>query len=63
MWTGDGWVRTRRQLGVAGLVVLFVAQLVFHVDVPIGLTGLVASLLGLDLLADALTGLRVGGGK
>jgi hypothetical protein len=44
-------------------VVLFVAQLVFHVDVPIGLTGLVASLLGLDLLADALTGLRVGGGK
>lgn len=61
MWTGEGWVRTRRQLGVAGLVVLFVAELGFHVGIPIGLYGLVSGLLGLDVLVEALAGLRVGG--
>jgi hypothetical protein len=63
MWTGDGWIRTRRQLGVAGLISLFVAEIGFHVGVPIGLYGLVASLLGLDVLVDALSSLRVGGNK
>lgn len=58
MWTGEGWIRLRRQLGVAGLVVLFVAEIGFHVGVPIGLYGTVASLLGLDLLAEALAGGR-----
>lgn len=60
MWTGDGWIRTRRQLGVAGFIGLFVAEVGFHIDVPIGLYGLIASLLGLDVLADALSGIRVG---
>lgn len=63
MWQGDGWIRLRRQLGVAGLVVLFGAEIGLHVGVPIGLYGLVASLLGLDVLVDALSGLRAGGGK
>lgn len=63
MWTGDGWIRTRRQLGVLGFVGLFVSEVGFHIGVPIGLYGLIASLLGLDVLADALSGLRVGRGK
>ncbi len=63
MWTGDGWIRTRRQLGVLGFVGLFVAEVGFGVTVYIGLYGLIASLLGLDLLADALTGLGVRRGK
>jgi hypothetical protein len=48
-------------LGVLGFLGLFVAEVGFHVGVPIGLYGLIASLLGLDVLADALSGLRVGG--
>lgn len=54
MWEGDGWKRTQRQLGVIGLVVLFVVELAFRVDVPIGLYSLVAGLLGLDILLEAL---------
>ncbi len=63
MWTGDGWTRTRRQLGVLGLSVLFVAEIGFQIGVPIGLYGMVAGLLGLDVLAGALSGIRVGGDR
>lgn len=42
---------------------LFIAEIGFHVGVPIGLYGIVASLLGLGELADALSNLRVGGPK
>lgn len=59
MWSGEGWIRTRRQLGVASFLGLFVAEIGFHVGVPIGLYGLIASLLGLDVLADLLVGLGV----
>jgi hypothetical protein len=47
---------------VAGFLVLLVAEVGFHVGVPIGCYGLIASLLGLDVLADALADLRVSGG-
>ena len=62
MWTGEGWIRTRRQLGVLSFVILLVAEVGYHVGVPIGLYGMIAGLLGLDVLVDALSGLRVGGG-
>lgn len=61
MWTGEGWTRTRRQLGVIGLTVLFIAELGFHIGVPIGLYGMVAGLLGLGELVEALGSFRVGG--
>lgn len=57
MWSGEGWKRTQRQLGVLGLVVLFVAQLGFHAEIPIGLYTLVAGLLGLDVLIEGLAGI------
>ena len=63
MWQGDGWIRTRRQLGVAGVALLFILDGVFKVGVPVGLYGLVLSLLGLGELSDALSNLRVGGGR
>lgn len=50
-------------LGVSAFVVAFGLEAGLHVDLPIGLYGLIAALLGLDTLADALGGLRVGGGK
>jgi len=43
-------------------VILLVAEVGYHVGVPIGLYGMIAGLLGLDVLVDALSGLRVGGG-
>jgi hypothetical protein len=61
VWQGEGWKRTQRQLGVAGLIVLSVAQLGFHAEVPIGLYSIIGGLLGLDVLAEALN--RVGGRK
>lgn len=45
------------------MALLFVLDGGFHLGVPVGLYGLVASLLGLGELADALGGLRVGGKK
>jgi hypothetical protein len=41
---------------VLGFVALFVAEVGFHVGVPIGLYGMIAGLLGLDVLAEALPG-------
>lgn len=39
---------------------LFAAELGFHVGVPIGIYGLVAGLLGLGELVEALSGIRPG---
>ena len=63
MWQGEGWIRTRRQLGVLSFVSLFVVEVGFHIGVPIGVYGIISGLLGLDILAEALAGIRVGGDK
>jgi hypothetical protein len=60
VWTGDGWTRTRRQLGASGFIALFVAPIAFHIDLPIGLYGVVAALLGLGELVETLGSIRVG---
>lgn len=54
MWQGEGWVRTRRQLGASMLVAAFVLEAWAHVGLPIALYGVIAGLLGLDILAGAL---------
>lgn len=60
MWTGDGWKKTRRVLGVAGFLASFGLEAGFHVGLPIGVYGIIAGLLGLDILAGALADLRPG---
>lgn len=59
MWEGRGWQRTQRQIGVAGLVALFVAEVGLNASVPIGLYSIIGGLLGLDLLLEGLG--RIGG--
>lgn len=63
MWTGDGWIRTRRQLGVFLLLVLAALDAGYGVQVFVGIYGIVASLLGLDVIAEALAKTRPGGRK
>ena len=59
MWTGEGWTRTQRKLGVAGLVVSYVLEAVFPaVNVPIAIYSILGGLLGLDILVDALERLK-----
>jgi len=60
VWTGEGWKRTRRLLGVSAFVAAFSLEAGFHVGLPVGIYGIIAGLLGLDVLADALSSL---GGK
>jgi hypothetical protein len=55
VWTGDGWKRTRRLLGVSTFVAAFALEAGFHVGLPVGIYGIIAGLLGLDVLADALS--------
>lgn len=57
MWTGEGWQRTQRQLGVAGFIGCFILG-AFGIDVPIGVTSMIGGLLGLDLLVEALDRVR-----
>lgn len=61
MWTGDGWKRTRRILGLTGFLVAFGLEAGFHVGLPIGIYGIIGGLLGLDIVASALGDLRPGG--
>jgi len=61
VWSGDGWKQTRRALGVLTFVAAFGLEAGFHVGLPIGIYGIIAGLLGLDVLGDALGSLRVGG--
>lgn len=58
MWTGDGWKRTQRQLGVIGLAACFAAEVGLQTNVPIGIYTIIGGLLGLDVLAEALGRLR-----
>lgn len=59
MWTGEGWKQTRRGLGVSAFVAAFALEAGLHVGLPIGIYGIIAGLLGLDVLADALGNLGV----
>ncbi len=61
MWTGEGWTRTQRQLGVFLLLALVVADAGFGVRVFVGIYGIIATLLGLDVIAGALANNRPGG--
>jgi hypothetical protein len=64
VWLGDGWKRTRRLLGVLGFIAAFGLEAGFHVGLPIGIYGIVAGLLGLDIVVNALEELRNGiGGR
>lgn len=58
VWSGEGWSRLQRQIGVTGLIALFGAEVFLKADIPVGLYSIVGGLLGLDLLVDALDGLR-----
>lgn len=58
MWSGEGWTRTQRIIGVCGLVALFVCEAALDADIPIGLYSIVGGLLGLDLLIEALDRFR-----
>lgn len=63
MWSGEGWKQTRRFLGVSAFIAAFGLEAGFHVGLPIGIYGIIAGLLGLDVLAEALANLRVGNGR
>lgn len=63
MWVGDGWKRTRRLLGVLGFVAAFGLEAGLHVGLPIGIYGILAGLLGLDIVVNALAELRGSGGQ
>ena len=54
MWTGDGWQRTQRQLGVFGLLTAFVVEVGFGANVPIAIYSIIGGLLGLDVIVEAL---------
>ena len=61
MWTGEGWKKTRRMLGVAAFCAAFGLEAAFHVGLPIGIYGLITGLLGLDVISEGLNSL--GGGR
>lgn len=59
MWTGDGWVKTRRiagLIGMFGFAALDSALTAFNV--PVAVYTLIGGLLGLDVLGDALEKVR-----
>lgn len=58
MWQGEGWQRTRRQLGVFSFLVCLALEAIFHANIPITVYSVIGGLLGLDLLAEALTNLQ-----
>lgn len=58
MWEGAGWKRTQRQLGVLFLGAAFLAEVFLDAEIPIGVYSIVGGLLGLDILVEALNGLR-----
>lgn len=60
MWTGDGWKKTRRVLGVGAFVGSFALEATLHVGLPIGIYGIIGGLLGLDILSGVLNDLRPG---
>ena len=58
MWEGAGWKRTQRQLGILFLTAAFLAEVFLDAEIPIGVYSIVGGLLGLDILVEALSGLR-----
>lgn len=61
MWSGEGWKKTRRMLGVVAFCAAFGLEAGFHVGLPIGIYGLITGLLGLDVIAEGLS--TLGGGR
>lgn len=61
MWSGDGWKRTRRVLGVAAFLSSFILEATLHVNLPLGIYGIIGGLLGLDILTGALNDWRPNG--
>lgn len=58
MWLGEGWQKTRRQLGVVLIIAAFAVESGLHANLPIALYGAITGLLGLDILAEALSNLQ-----
>ena len=58
MWEGTGWKRTQRQLGILFLGLAFLAEVFLDAEIPVGIYSIVGGLLGLDILVEALSGLR-----
>lgn len=54
MWTGEGYKRTRRILGVTAFVAAFGLEAGFHVGLPTGIYVTIGGLLGLDVLTGVL---------
>jgi len=63
VWSGDGWKKTRRILGVAAFLSSFILEATLHVNLPLGIYGIIGGLLGLDILTGALNDLRPGTGE
>lgn len=63
MWTGEGWKRTRRILGVSSFLAAFALEAGLHVNLPIGIYGIIGGLLGLDILSGVLADMRPGNGQ
>jgi hypothetical protein len=62
MWSGEGWKRTQRQLGVLVLVAAFIAEVVFGAEVPVAIYSIVIWLLGLDVVVEGIDKLKGGRG-
>jgi hypothetical protein len=59
VWLGEGWLRTRRILGVTGLVVAYALEATIpSVDLPITVYSSIWGLLGLDVLLEATDRLK-----
>lgn len=58
MWTGEGWTRTQRVLGVVGFVVAATADSATNITVPVAVYTVLGGLLGLDVLLEALEKMR-----
>lgn len=50
MWAGEGWKRTRRQLGFFGFIICGGLDISLHLGVPLPVYGIVGGLLGLDVI-------------
>lgn len=60
MWSGEGWTRTRRQLGFFGFIILVTIDVAFgtNLEVPVVIYSVIGSLLGLDILLGGLDEVR-----
>lgn len=58
MWSGEGWTRTQRIVGVVGLGLGFAAEVGLNADIPVAYYTIVGGLLGLGVLMEALEKLK-----